>query len=103
MRTRLFISKEESKVIYDKATEICKELHKIFPYCVIDCHFREDLLYQFNIDFSYLNDRIDINAYIDYKMMLTGIPEPDLLARMMYDSYIIPRITRVKMEMEGKK
>ena len=95
MKTRLFISKEESKVIYDKATEICKELHKIFPYCVIDCHFREDLLYQFNIDFSYLNVRIGINTYIDYKMILTSLP--DLLARFMYDRYIIPRITRAKM------
>jgi hypothetical protein len=90
------ISDNERNIIYDKATNICKELHKIFPYCIIGCHLRDDLLYQFNIDFSYLSVRIGINVYIDYKMLLTGLP--DLLAKFMYDRYIIPRITRVKMD-----
>ena len=45
MITMLPISDNERKIIDDKSTEICKELHKIFPYCMISCHLREDLLY----------------------------------------------------------
>lgn len=96
MITKFSIFDDELKTIKDIATDVCKELHKIFPYCIIGCHLRDDMLYQFNIDFSYLSVRIGINVYIDYEMLLTG--QPDLLAKFMYDRYIIPRITRVKMD-----
>lgn len=90
---------DELKTIKDKATDVCKEFHKIFPYCMISCHLREDLLYQFNIDFIYLNVRVGINVYIDYEMLLTGLP--DLLTKYMYDRYIIPRIEKIKMEVNN--
>ena len=99
MITKLPIFDDELETIKDKATDVCKKLHKIFPYCVIDCRLREDLLYQFNIDFIYLNVRVGINVYIDYEMLLTGLP--DLLAKYMYDKYIIPRITKIKMEVNN--
>ena len=101
MITMYPLSNEEKEQLYNKSTEICKELHKIFPYCIISCRLREDLLYQFNIDFSYLNVRIGINTYIDYKMLLTGLP--DLMAKFMYDRYIIPRITRVKLDTKNEE
>ena len=95
------LNNKERETLKDKTSEICKELHKIFPYCVIDCHLREDLLYQFNIDFSYLNVRIGINIYIDYKMILTGLP--DLIAKFMYDRYIVSRIVRVKEDIKNEE
>lgn len=101
MITKFPISDNECKIINDKATDVCKELHKIFPYCIISCHLGEDLLYQFNIDFSYLNVRVGTNVYIDYKMMLTGLP--DLLARFIYDRYILTRMTRVKMNTKNEE
>ena len=58
-------------------------------------------MYQFNIDFSYLNVREGVNVYIDYKMILTGLPH--LLARFMYDRYILTRMVRVKMETETRE
>lgn len=101
MTTKFPIFSDELETIKDKATKVCKELHKIFPYCVIDCYLREDLLYQFNIDFSYLNVRIGCNVYIDDNMLLTCLP--DLLARYMFDRYIVPRITRIKMDTKNEE
>lgn len=99
MFTKFPISDNERKIIDDKSTEICKELHKIFPYCMISCHLRDDLLYQFNIDFIYLNVRVGSNVYIDYKMMLAGLPAT--LANFIYGRYILTRIERVKMEVNN--
>ena len=88
------LTRKERKNIEDKATEICKELHKIFPYCVISCFLREDLLYQFDFDFSYFNVREDVHVYIDRKVILTSLPE--LLAKFIYDRYIVTRMIRVR-------
>ena len=103
MITMLPISDNERKIIDDKSTEICKELHKIFPYCMISWYLKDDLkyqfnidlIYQFNIDFIYLNVRDSVNVHIDYEIMLVG--SPVALANFIYDRYILTKIERIKM------
>lgn len=95
MITQYPVTKEEHDLLDNKASEIAKELHKIFPYCMLKYRLRPDMLYSFDIEFCYLNYHEYTTVHIDYNMMLTG--KPDLLAKTIHERYIMTKFVTIKM------
>ncbi len=96
MITQYPVTKEEHILLDNKASEIAKVLHKIFPYCNINFRLRPDMLYSFTIDFCYLNYHEYTTVYLDYNVMLTG--QPNLIAKFIYERYIMTRFVNIRMK-----
>lgn len=98
MITQYPVTKEEHKLLDNKAAEIAKELHKIFPYCTLKYRLRPDMLYSFDIEFCYLNRHEYTTVYIDYNMMLTGLAK--LIAKTIHERYIMLKFVTIRKEQE---
>lgn len=88
------ISKEKKEQADNRAAEIVKEIYKRYPYCNIMFYIDNFMMYNFKIDFNYLGIVEHINIQIYFKELLDRLP--NLLAKFIYERYIIIYLVRIK-------